>query len=94
MRDTHAGISSRITILSGDLAAGGKLEDVLGGGVKLAFTMGDWDMVEVVDLAVGEPWREIGGHPGRDVAGDMTSDIVEGKGRGFRFRVPNFAVRY
>lgn len=94
MADVHPGRSCVVAVLGGDLAVGGKLEDLLGRGVELAFAMGYRDMMQVIDPAAGEPGRKIGGDAGGDVAGDMTPDIIESQGRSIRLRVPDLSIRY
>lgn len=56
-RVLHAWVAVEVTILSGDLAVGGKLSDDFRWGVEFAFAVGNRDGVDCSNLLIGEPRR-------------------------------------
>ena len=86
----HAWLTLEIGILSGYLAVSGKFPDLAFRGVEFSFAVRDGDEVEVVEGALREPRREVGGDPRGDVTGDVTPDFIEGEGGSVRLGVADF----
>lgn len=81
-------------VLGRDLAIGCECPDLFIGSDEAAFAMADGDGVKVTWLAEGEP-RGLGRYDfGRDEAGNMTAERIEGERRCVIGERLEFAIRY
>src|SRR5699024_4037518 len=79
--DVHGGIPVEIDVLGGDLPVFRQTLEHAAAGDKAALPVGDGDGVDVVRLALHQPGRAVGHHPGAHQHGLVAADGVIGQRR-------------